>query len=167
MFKSQNGATWDPSQLEDLKFNLYRAEFASTSGQVKFYNPDLSIGNRQIATLRKDPLDMVSKNVLVGISKSLTTAEKTNLTEGITIYQENNANFRGNLSKVLGAIGIGSELVLTSVGAGFTNASTSYNNVPLISRIGRGSGAKVNLTVNSGVACAATVSIGGTGYAAW
>ena len=37
---------------------------------------------------------MVSKNVLVGISKSLTTAEKTNLTEGITIYQENNANFR-------------------------------------------------------------------------
>ena len=166
LFKSQNGATWDPSQLEDLKFNLYRAEFASTSGQVKFYNPDLSIGNRQIATLRKDPLDMVSKNVLVGISKSLTTAEKTNLTEGITIYQENNANFRGNLSKVLGAIGIGSELVLTSVGAGFTNASTSYNNVPLISRIGRGSGAKVNLTVNSGVAIAATVSIGGTGYAA-
>ena len=60
---------------------------------------------------------------------------------------------------------LASELVLTSVGLGFTNASTSYNNVPLISRIGRGSGAKVNLTVNSGVAIAATVSIGGTGYA--
>ena len=27
LFKSQNGATWDPSQFEDLKFTLYRAEF--------------------------------------------------------------------------------------------------------------------------------------------
>ena len=95
---------------------------------------------------------MVSKNVLVGISKSLTTAEKTNLTEGITIYQENNANFRGNLSKVLGAIGIGLlNLFLQVLVLDLPMLSTSYNNVPLISRIGRGSGAKVNLTVNSGV----------------
>jgi hypothetical protein len=29
LFKSQNGATWDPSQLEDLKLTIYRANFYS------------------------------------------------------------------------------------------------------------------------------------------
>ena len=55
--------------VEGLKFNLYD-RICSTS-VVKFYNLDLSIGNRQIATLRKDPLDMVSKNVLVGVVRVL------------------------------------------------------------------------------------------------
>ena len=31
LFKSQNASTWEPSQWEDLKFTLYRAEF-ETSG---------------------------------------------------------------------------------------------------------------------------------------
>ena len=50
LFKSQNGAIWEPSQLEDLKFSLYRAEFTSQTGSFRFYNPDLGVGNRQIAS---------------------------------------------------------------------------------------------------------------------
>ena len=166
LFKSQNGATWDPSQLEDLKFNLYRAEFTANSGSVNFYNPDLDIGNRQIVSLVPNPIDMVSYNAVVGLAKSLTTAEQTGLTEGTTIYQQSNPNFKANLNKLLGAIGIGSNLTITNSGTGFATTSVVYSNIPLVSKFGRGNGATVNLTVNGGVGVAATVAIGGTGYSA-
>ena len=64
LFKSQNGATWDPSQLEDLKFELYRQIYCN-SGRVNFYNPDLDIGNRQIVSLAPNPIDMISYNALL------------------------------------------------------------------------------------------------------
>ncbi len=166
LFKSQNGATWDPSQLEDLKFNLYRANFSATSGSVNFYNPDLDIGNRQIVSLVPNPVDMLSYNAVVGLAKSLSTAEQTGLAQGVTIYQQNNPNFKANLNSVLGAIGIGSDLILTDTGSGFASTSVVYSGIPLVSEFGRGNGATVNLHVNGGVGVAATVAIGGTGYAA-
>ena len=166
LFKSQNGATWDPSQLEDLKFNLYRANFSTSEGRVNFYNPDLDIGNRQIASLVPNPIDMLSKGAVVGLGKSLTSAEQAGLTEGTTIYQQANPNFSANLIKVLGAIGIGSDLNITNAGSGFAATSVVYSDVPLISQFGRGSGATVDLTVSNRVAIAATVAIGGTGYSA-
>ena len=83
----------------------------------------------------------------------------------MTIYQQNNPNFSANLNKVLGAIGIGSNLTITNAGTGFASTSVVYSNVPLISEFGRGTGATVNLTVSNQVATAATVAIGGTGYA--
>ena len=166
LFKSQNGATWDPSQLEDLKFTLYRADFTSDVGRFKLYNPDLDIGNRQIAKLRPNPLDMISKNIVVGLGKSLTATEQLGLSSGVTILQENNPNFSANLSKVLGAIGVGSDLTLTNIGAEFTSGPTTFSNVPLIARTGRGAGARANISISNGVAVGATVSIGGTGYSA-
>ena len=49
LFKSQNASTWTPSQLEDMKFTLYKAEFAAgTTGTVNFYNPELGVGNNEI-----------------------------------------------------------------------------------------------------------------------
>lgn len=165
LFKSQNGATWDPSQLEDLKLKLYRASFYQGEATVRFYNPDLDIGNNQVVSLRPNPLDCISRSSLVGIARSLTSSEVTNLTPGVTILQSSNNNFSGKLKSVVGAIGIGSTLVFTSVGSGFTSSSTTYSNVDLVSLSGRGVGGKVNLTVSGGVAVAATVSIGGTGYA--
>ena len=38
LFKSQNGTTWVPSPLEDLKFNLNKAKFITTGGTARFYN---------------------------------------------------------------------------------------------------------------------------------
>ena len=166
LFKSQNGATWDPSQLEDLKFNLYRADFTSEEGRVNFYNPDLDIGNRQIVSLAPNPLDILSYTAVVGLGKSLTSAEQTGLSQGTTIYQQNNPNFKANLNKVLGAIGINSTLTITNAGSGFAATSVVYSGVPLVSEYGRGTGATVNLHVNNRVAVAATVAIGGTGYSA-
>jgi len=40
LFKSQNSSVWTPSQYEDLKYDLYRADFKNT-GSVSFYNPKL------------------------------------------------------------------------------------------------------------------------------
>ena len=42
MFLSQNGDTWTPQQTRDIKFTLYRAEFASASGTVEFKNSTVS-----------------------------------------------------------------------------------------------------------------------------
>jgi hypothetical protein len=164
LFKSQNGATWDPSQLEDLKLTIYRADFYKGSSTVRFYNPDLDVGNKQIVTLKPNPLDCISRSLIVGLGKSLTSSEVTNLTSGVTILQNNNGNFRGNLKSVVGAIGIGSTLTISSVGSAFTTGFKTYSNVNLVSLTGRGVGAKVDLSVQSGVAIAATVSVGGTGY---
>jgi len=164
LFKSQNGATWDPSQLEDLKLTIYRAEFFEGTSTVRFYNPALDIGNKQIATLQPNPLDVISRSMLIGIGKSLSASEQTNLTPGVTVLQNNNGNFSGKLVSVVGAIGIGSTLAVSAVGSGFTSGFKTYSNVDLVSLTGNGTGAKVNLSVNGGVAVAATVSIGGTGY---
>ena len=142
-----------------MKFNLYRAEFTANSGSVNFYNPDLDIGNRQIVSLVPNPIDMVSYNAVVGLAKSLTTAEQTGLTEGTTIYQQNNPNFSANLNKLLGAIGIGSNLTITDSGTGFATTSVVYSNIPLISKFGRGNGATVNLTVNGGVGVLSLIHI--------
>ena len=166
LFKSQNGATWDPSQFEDLKFNLYQAKFKSTSGTVKFYNPDLDIGNKQIVTLSNNPLNMVSKNTVIGLGKSLTTNEVNGLISGTTIGQENNPNFSAKLIRILGAVGINSDLVLTNPGSDFATGTPTYNDVPLVSVTGRGSGAKATIVVGSGAVTSATVSAGGTGYSA-
>ena len=164
LFKSQNGATWDPSQLEDLKLKIYRAEFYRGSSTVRFYNPQLDIGNRQVASLRPNPLETYSNSALVGIARSLSSAESAALTPGVTVLQSNNGNFSSKLQNVSGAIGINSDLSITSAGIGFTSASTVYSNVDLVALSGRGSGAKASITVSGGVAVAATVSIGGTGY---
>ena len=164
LFKSQNGATWDPSQLEDLKMDLYRASFVTEPTTVRFYNPELNIGNKQIVTLRNNPLDCISRSLLVGVGKSLTNTEQANLTSGVRVLQQNNSKFVGFIRTLSGSIQIASNLTITSTGAGFTSGFRTYPNVDLVPITGRGVGAKVDLSVNGGVAVAATVSVGGTGY---
>lgn len=164
LYKSQNGATWDASQLEDLKFTLYRAEFTSKSGTVRFYNPELNTGNKQVASLRNNALDCYSRKLLVGIGKSLTSFEVGELSPGTKVLQLNNELFSGYVGGLSGSIGIGSTLSITSSGLAFTSGFRTYSNVDLISLNGKGFGGKVNLSVENGVAIAATVSVGGTGY---
>jgi hypothetical protein len=164
LFKSQNGSTWDPSQLEDLKFTLYRADFTTSSASVRFYNPELGIGNNQIASLIPNPVSCYSKSILVGFGNTLTNLNLSNLIIGNKITQQNNSNFSGNLKSIVGAIGINSTLIITNSGSDFSVTGKTYSNISLISLSGNGNGAKVNLTVNNGVAIAATVSIGGSGY---
>ena len=165
LFKSQNGSTWTASDLEDLKFTLYRADFVTSPASFRFYNPDLSIGNNQVVTLRKNPLNAYSSSALIGLGKSLSSSEQTSLVVGNTISQTSNTNFISNLVSKVGAVGIGSTLTLTNVGSGFTSNFTTYSNINLITLTGFGKNAKVDLSVSSGVSVAATITDGGTGYA--
>ena len=41
LFKSQNSSTWSPEQLQDLKFNINRCKFSSTSGKVVLENKSI------------------------------------------------------------------------------------------------------------------------------
>ena len=164
LFKSQNGSTWDPSQLEDLKFVLYRADF-DTSGSVRFYNPELNIGNHQIVSLSPNPISAYSQSAIVGLGKSLTSTDISNLTVGAGITQLNNPYFSGKLVSTLGTIGIGSALSINDSGNAFST-STTYSNVDIVNITGYGSGAKLTLVTNaSGNVSSATVSSGGSGYA--
>ena len=166
LFKSQNGATWTASDLEDLKFTLYRADFVTSPASFRFYNPDLDVGNNQIVTLRRNPVNAYSNSALIGLGKSLSVSEQTLLVVGNTISQTNNTKFTSNLKSLVGAVGIGSTLTLSNVGSGFTSGAKVYSNINLISLSGFGQNAKVNLSVSSGVAVAATITDGGSGYAA-
>ena len=155
LFKSQNASSWDASQYEDLKFELYRASFTS-SGSVQFFNPTLPT---DIASLRKDPFDIDSKTIRIGIG---TTVNDPALTNGNKIIQ-----LQSNATGVLvGSAGTISTLTITNAGIGYTpsTGAVTYNNLTLSNVTGTGKNGTVNVTINSGVAVAATVSNGGNGY---
>ena len=84
LFKSQNASTWEPSQWEDLKFTMYRADFVD-SGSVDLYNPVLAKGNDEIARLQADSLSLKSKTIRVGLG---TTAVDNTIEIGNTISQQ-------------------------------------------------------------------------------
>ena len=88
LFKSQNASTWEASQWEDLKFTLYRADFEST-GTIELYSPELSEGNKQIATLVDNPVNIVSKQLRVGLGTTVHDYE----------YELGNTFFQGSATR--------------------------------------------------------------------
>ena len=159
LFKSQNASTWEASQWEDLKFNLYRADFLE-SGTVEFYNPELTKGNKQIANLLPDPLKFNSRKIRVSISSTLTDA---GIRVGNTISQLQSggtANLVGTAGSATGTLNI------INAGIGYTPSSggLTFNNISLESITGSGKNATANITINNGVSIAATIVNGGSGY---
>jgi len=159
LFKSQNASTWEPSQWEDLKFTLYSASFVS-NGSVNFYSPELSEGNNEIATLMPDSINLTSRKIRVGLGSTL---QDSGLTLGnIVLQQGTNAT-----GKYVGNAGIATgTLNVINAGIGYTPSSGSYtfDGVPLTNITGSGQNAKANITIQNGVAIAATISESGTGY---
>ena len=156
LFKSQNASTWDPSQYEDLKFKLYRANFAA-SGSALFFNPTLPT---DVSTLTSDPFDIDSKTVRIGIG---TTVRDTNLTSGNTILQL----ISGAEGNLVGTAGTAKgDLTIINSGIGYTPSSGSltFSNLTLSNVESLGRNATANITINNGIAIAATISNGGTGY---
>ncbi len=159
LFKSQNASTWTASQYEDIKFNLYTARFTD-EGSISFFSPELTENNNQIATLRKDSLQLTSRKVRVGLG---TTVTDSNLRIGNQISQFG-SNATGTYVGAAGsAVGT---LQIINAGIGYTPSSggLTYSNVSLTAVTGNGRDAKANITIQNGVAIAATVSVGGTGY---
>lgn len=157
-FKSQNQVTWTPAQYDDLKFNLYIAEFAP-EGSVSFFNPNIDN-----VTLKSDSIKVLSNKISVGIGTTVNILNPDfTISPGNTVFQEE-TNATGNY---VGGAGIctGSLGVINS-GIGYTpfSGSLTYNNVPLTSMTGNGNNATANITIENGVAIAATIVSGGNGY---
>ena len=159
LFKSQNGSTWEPSQWEDLKFTLYRADFIE-SGTVEVYNPQLSEGNNQIAKLLPDSLNFNSKKVRISLASTINDA---NFIVGNTILQ-NGTNASGNY---VGNAGIATgTLNIINAGIGYTPSSgiATFPGINLQTITGKGRDATATITINNGVAIGATITSGGSGY---
>jgi hypothetical protein len=160
LFKSQNADTWTEDGYEDLKFTLYRANFIQNTGSINFYNSDLNVGNDQIPILLPNSLEMSSKTIRVGLG---TTVQDSGLQFGNTIIQLG-SNATGNY---VGAAGSATgTLSITNSGIGYTPSSgqLTYTGVALTSITGNGRDATANITINNGVAIAATINVGGYGY---
>lgn len=86
LFKSQNGSTWNASQYEDLKFNLYYAEFdKTTNGVVYFNNAELGKGNNGIHNLIRNPIETFAPTLRLNLFSGT-----ANYTVGAKITQTNN-----------------------------------------------------------------------------
>jgi hypothetical protein len=69
LFKSQNATTWTASQLEDLKFTLYRAEFDTTAaGEITLVNEELTAASGGIKTLAENPIKTASGDATIKIN---------------------------------------------------------------------------------------------------
>ena len=117
-------------------------------GTVSFFNPDLTPGNKQVATLKKDSLEMNSRRIIVGLG---TTARNWGelIVPGNTVIQDG-SNASGNYVMGLG-IATGT-MSVTNAGLGLTPSTGffQYNNVPLTKLTGRGENATANIHVNNG-----------------
>jgi len=164
LFKSQNASTWDASQWEDLKFTLYRAQFVQ-SGSLQIYNPILSEGNGQVATLQPNSIILSSKQIRVGLGSTLTESfgDANGLQFGNTVTQAG-TNATGNY---IGKAGIATgNLSIINAGIGYTPSSGSYtyDGVSLTNIVSNGRNLTANVTIEDGVAIAATVANSGSGY---
>ena len=169
LFKSQNGSTWTPSQFEDLKFTLYKAQFVQTPGTLKLYNPEIGVGNQNHPRLRPNPLEFLTQEIVVGLGSTVATRD---FSIGSRFTQVSNTLAEGNLVKSLGAIKINTSateaggITTNSVGTGLTPSASNftYTGIALTSITGDGSGAIANIQVVSGSVGVVTVTNGGSGY---
>ena len=156
LFKSQNATVWTPSQYEDLKFTMYRANFKG-QGFVGFFNPTLPTS---LSRISRDGLTIQSRNLSVGIG---TTVVEPDLEFGNTILQVG----RNNSGTLVGYAGSAtSTLTITNAGIGYTPSSGGYTftGVALTAITGNGINATADIYVESGVAVGATINEGGKGY---
>ena len=159
LFKSQNASTWEPSQWEDLKFTLYRADFIE-SGTVEVYSPELSEGNNQIARLMPNSLNFNSNRIRISLASTINDSD---FIIGNTVLQSGtnaSGNYVGNAGIATGALNI------INAGIGYTPSSgiATFSSVILETITGKGRDALAQVTISNGVAIGATIISGGSGY---
>ena len=156
LFKSQNASVWTPSQYEDLKFTLYVANF-KTQGNVSMFNPELPT---DLSLIDPNGLTMESRQIRLGLNKLVNDA---GLVKGRTVKQLSIGS-QGTLVAFAGSAT--SDLTITNAGIGYTPSSLgfTYTGVALTAISGKGVNATADITINGGVAIAATINAGGSGY---
>ena len=181
LFKSQNASTWTASQLEDMKFTLYKAEFtAGTTGTVNFFNPELNVGNNEFVELNPNPIEVVSKRVTLGLTSSIADSIDTlGIATGVAIAQTGSglSGGVGNIIAIGGSVvssGSTDGLLAVNAGSGYTVATTE--GIQPFTITGSGSGMEVTVQVSvagsvyqdpnnkAGTVGLVSVTNGGRGY---
>ena len=62
LFKGHNNRTWAPSLTEDLKMNIYRAEFSKSTGTIPLVND-----SNPVKTLEKNPLEFLDGSAVIKV----------------------------------------------------------------------------------------------------
>ena len=62
LFKGHNNRTWAPSLTEDLKMNIYRAEFSSLTGTIPLVND-----SNPVKALEKNPLEFLDGSAVIKV----------------------------------------------------------------------------------------------------
>ena len=157
MFKSQNGTVWSPSQLEDLKYRIYRADFQN-QGVLRLFNSPLGLGNKKVTVTGPNQFEFLSKRIIVGLSS---TGYSPEVVPGVTISQGNST---ATLIGIAGSITLGENLGVTISNVGSAYTDGTFNNIELKTDTGFGIGAIANIgIVNSGITTITMVN-GGIGY---
>ena len=143
LFKSQNGTIWTASQFEDMKFDLYKADFVKDPGIAYFFNPSLENGSDLSARLPNNPVRTLPRKLKVGITT--TSVMDSILTIGKKVSDNtSSAAISGNIEQVGGNI---ANTTSNLVGAGYSNGT--YTGVNFYSITGSGSGAIGIVTFSS------------------
>ena len=158
LFKSQNGTIWTPSQFEDLKFTLYKAQFTQNLGTVYFYNPKLGTRNSQTPRLLPNPIKTLPRKLKVGITT--TTTMGSILIPGRKVSETNSSGPYGYIENIGSRV---SALSLTNTGVGYSNGT--FAGVSFYSVTGNGSGAVGVVTISSNIVSAVSITTPGNGYA--
>ena len=156
-FKSQNGATWTPSQYEDLKFVINKCKFVSGPGVLKLYNPELGVGEMERPILRRNPLLLKSNEITIKCGGNV-----TGISVGDLLSQSNNTSANGKVTSLSGPLASNSLTHQTNSGIGLVNAT--YTSRPLTSITGNGSGGVATIVIASGTVNSVTVTTNGSGY---
>ena len=164
LFKSQNGTIWTPSQFEDMKFKLYKAQFTSQAGSVYFYNPSLGKRNNVIPRLLPNSIRTLPRKLKVGITEVSNASMMAQLNVGRKVSEDNGTGIHGYIEKTGGPA---NTVALSNGGKGYGKLSATTNGVPTYAITGNGTGATLNVTVNgSGVVTGVARVDDGNGYVA-
>ena len=105
LFKSQNGTIWTPSQFEDLKFKLRKAQFSTTPGTAFFYNPKLETNSGIIERLLPNAIRTLPRKLKVGITTTTNASAIAKLGLGVQVSDSTLATaIQGYIEQVGGPI---------------------------------------------------------------
>ena len=170
LFKSQNNSTWTPSQYEDLKFKLNKANFVTnTPSSILLYNSELPNGEIQ----KENPVVSFSKRVSINLSS--TTSATITQGEQVTQTSATGVVNTGKVFATGGPLATGaSKLSIVRDDAGISGiglTTGTFPNVSVTALTGSGTGAVVQVVVNTSASSivadsGVTVTTAGSGYAA-
>ena len=132
LFKSQNGSVWTPTQFEDLKFTLYKAEFTTQSATVFLTNPP--IGNQ--TPLPTNPVQTLPRELKVPVFSNTYPFTPGDAVCSVGAGSSETIKIRSDLQSVGGPAGL---LEITDPGIGFVDGT--YNPVELYNLDSLGEGA--------------------------